>query len=173
MPLCCSLSLLSWHKYKIVRFGEVFIIATQSPHVRKNLGTSPFLSYSSLSEIPTLSYTWGLKKVPLSGGASLWLAILGSTPLPVGGGGNGQNRLTSKKAKWRKQRKRGQARHRLISDVRGRSWSLRFFLLSFCLQEAGIEGTLLDVREVGGLNPPPPPYTHTHTHTCYFLTSSH
>ena len=39
MPLCCSLSLLSWHKYKIVRWGEVFIIATQSPHARKNLGT--------------------------------------------------------------------------------------------------------------------------------------
>ena len=40
MPLCCSLSLLSWHKYKIVRFGEIFITATQSPYARKNLGTS-------------------------------------------------------------------------------------------------------------------------------------
>ena len=40
MPLCCSLSLLSWHKYKIVRWGEVFIIVTQSPYARKNLGTS-------------------------------------------------------------------------------------------------------------------------------------
>ena len=40
MPLCCSLSLLSWHRYKIVRWGEVFIIATQSPYARKNLGTS-------------------------------------------------------------------------------------------------------------------------------------
>ena len=37
--------------------------------------------------------------------------------------------------------------------------------LGISLQEAGIEGTLLDVREVGGLNPPPPPpHTHTHTH---------
>ena len=45
----------------------------------------PTLSYSSLSEIPTLSYTWGLKKVPLSGGASLWLAILGSNPPPPPG----------------------------------------------------------------------------------------
>ena len=42
----------------------------------------PTLSYSSISEMPTLSYTWGLKRVPFSNGTSLWLAILGSTPLP-------------------------------------------------------------------------------------------
>ena len=29
----------------------------------------PTLLYTSTREIPTLSYTWGLKKVPLSGGA--------------------------------------------------------------------------------------------------------
>ena len=28
------------------------------------------LSYTSSSEMPTLSYTWSLKKIPLSGGAS-------------------------------------------------------------------------------------------------------
>ena len=30
----------------------------------------PILSYTSTSEIPNLSYTWGLKMVPLPGGAS-------------------------------------------------------------------------------------------------------
>ena len=42
----------------------------------------PTLSYPSISKIPTLSYTWRSKKVPISGGASLWLAILGRTPPP-------------------------------------------------------------------------------------------
>ena len=36
----------------------------------------PTLSYTTTSKIPTLSYSWSLKKVPLSGGA-----IIGSTPI--------------------------------------------------------------------------------------------
>ena len=34
--------------------------------------TLPTFSYSSTSEIPTLLFTWSLKKIPLSGGASLY-----------------------------------------------------------------------------------------------------
>ena len=34
------------------------------------------------SEIPTVLYTWSLKKVPLSGGAFPKKAIIGSTPAP-------------------------------------------------------------------------------------------
>ena len=55
----------------------------------------PTLSYPSISKIPTLSYTWRSKKVPISGGAFLWLAILGSTPPPPSPAGNGENRLNA------------------------------------------------------------------------------
>ena len=41
----------------------------------------PTLLYTSICEIPTLLYTWSLKKVPLSGGASPYSkAIIGSSP---------------------------------------------------------------------------------------------
>ena len=40
------------------------------------------LSYNSTREISTLSYTWNLKKVPLSGGASPYKAIMESNPPP-------------------------------------------------------------------------------------------
>ena len=40
------------------------------------------LSYNSTREISTLSYTWSLKKVPLSGGASPYKAIMESNPPP-------------------------------------------------------------------------------------------
>ena len=40
------------------------------------------LSYTSTSEIPTLSYTWGLKKVPISGKASLYRPLKGVPPPP-------------------------------------------------------------------------------------------
>ena len=38
------------------------------------------LSYNSTREISTLSYTWSLKKIPLSGGASPYKAIMESNP---------------------------------------------------------------------------------------------
>ena len=36
----------------------------------------PTLPYTSTCEIPSLLYTWSLKKVPLLGGASLYLTII-------------------------------------------------------------------------------------------------
>ena len=40
----------------------------------------PTLSYTSAREIPTLLYTWSLKKVPLSCGASPYRPLQGVTP---------------------------------------------------------------------------------------------
>ena len=40
---------------------------------------SPLL-YTSISEIPALSYTWSLKKIPLSGGASPYEPSYGVPP---------------------------------------------------------------------------------------------
>ena len=40
----------------------------------------PVLSYTLTSDIPTLSYTWSLKKVPPSGGTSLYNPLYGVPP---------------------------------------------------------------------------------------------
>ena len=47
----------------------------------------PTLLYISTCEIPTLFYTWSLKKVPLSGRASLYRPLYGVPPPRRGGGG--------------------------------------------------------------------------------------
>ncbi len=54
------------------------------------------LSYILTCEIPTLLYTWSLKKAPLSGGASPYsvLANIGSTPPPRNATGYPYNKLT-------------------------------------------------------------------------------
>ena len=40
----------------------------------------PIISYTSRNEIPTLSYTWSLKQIPLSGGASPHRSLKGVAP---------------------------------------------------------------------------------------------
>ena len=51
-----------------------------TPKWKISLPFHMLISYTS--EIPTLLYTWSLKKVPLSGGAFPKKAIIGSSPPP-------------------------------------------------------------------------------------------
>ena len=87
----CIVFNISWINHKTRTFSQLFhcikmhLLALLSLFTDK-MAYFPTHSYTSTSEIPKISFTWRLKKVPVWGGASPYRPLKGVTSPPRGGG---------------------------------------------------------------------------------------